>query len=245
MAAELDKLASHYRGKGNDPRADLYSTLAAEERATGGPETVVSVQQIIAARETSGPVLGLEAEWQKQSHRFIKLGFHIERGLTEDAYLESLPRFSSQPEQFKGRFDIPILVETKIPVKRQCELAGVNYFLEGLDVKDWKNDPRKYETPQDPYTTWMQDGKKNLKREVRDVRNSYAKDERGATEFDGIALYIAHSEILKDHSIDLPGTQVGSHYAAYLHLGFHGPELDDCRVDFANPDFGAASCGSI
>ena len=44
MAAELEKLAKYYTDKSNKPRADLYTALAAEERAIGGLETVIPVQ---------------------------------------------------------------------------------------------------------------------------------------------------------------------------------------------------------
>ena len=39
MAADLEKLATYYTNKGNAPRANFYSALAAEERASGTPET--------------------------------------------------------------------------------------------------------------------------------------------------------------------------------------------------------------
>ncbi len=40
MATELDNLAIYYQEKGNNPRANLYAALAAEERAIGGPDTL-------------------------------------------------------------------------------------------------------------------------------------------------------------------------------------------------------------
>ena len=100
----------------------------------------------------------LGAEWSRQTQRFIDLGFHEELGLSEQEYLDSLPRFGLQPESFKGRFDIPLIVETKIPVVRQCKLAGIDYYLEGLKVCDWPGDPQGYITPEKPYFTWVQDG---------------------------------------------------------------------------------------
>lgn len=41
MAAELDQLARYWRERGDPHRADFYRTLAEQERAIGGPETVL------------------------------------------------------------------------------------------------------------------------------------------------------------------------------------------------------------
>lgn len=237
MALEIWKEGQ--RQKGNKAAVKIAEGLLEQFGDVSVPTSKTS------EKGTETPFLDLEAEWTRQSQRFIELGFPTELGLSDSVYLESLPRFTSQPEQFKERFDIPVVVETRIPVIRQSKLAGVNYFLKGLEVKDWKKDPRKYKTPDDPYTTWMQDGKKNLNITVKNVRNYFAKDERGATEFDGIALYITHPEIIKDHGIDLPGTLVGSDRAPYLRLWDGGAELRCSHVDLADPDFGSASCGSI
>lgn len=190
--------------------------------------------------------INLDLEWKRQSGRYVELGFHKELGLSEENYLASLSRFEPQPEVFVGRFDIPILVETRIAPKRQAELAGLNYLLRGLNVHDWEDDPKKYKTPKIPYTTWMQDGKKNLKRSVRDVRRTLEADERGATEYDGIARWIANPSVLEDHNIDLPGTSVGSDNAPYLDRWGGRPGVD-CwgRVDNVDPRYGSASCGRV
>ncbi len=193
-------------------------------------------------RET-GEELDLETEWLEQTQGFIELGFHKELNLSEEGYRDSLPKFGAQPEQFRWRFDTPVVVETRIPVKRQCELVGIGYFLGGLEVVDWADDSKDYRTPDKPYVTWLQDGKRNLNKAVKAVRNELDKDERGGTEFDGIALYIAHPQVLKDHFLDLPGTQVGSGFAPSLHLWFGGPGLYYFRVDPAHPEFGSVSCG--
>lgn len=56
MATGLDQLSSYYEDKGNQPRANLYAALAAEERDIKGPETLVPVQPITAlSPESSAP----------------------------------------------------------------------------------------------------------------------------------------------------------------------------------------------
>ncbi|MBI4033009.1 MAG: hypothetical protein HY377_00600 [Candidatus Blackburnbacteria bacterium] len=163
--------------------------------------------------------------------------------MSKEDYLASLPKFEAQPEAFKGRFDIPVVVETRIPVVRQCELAGIGYHLSDLEVADWPQDPQGYKTPNVPYVTWMQDGSGNRGESVDKVRGEFAGDERGATIFDGVSFCIAHPQILENHYIDLPGTSVGSGRAPYLRLGARGPGLDHGRVDAAGRGGGSATCG--
>lgn len=187
--------------------------------------------------------LNLFAEWERQTERYVELGFHKELGLTGEEYLVSLPQFEPQPKTFAGRFDIPLLVETRIPPSRQAQLAGLQYYLGDLNVHDWETDPKKYKTPDMPYTTWMQDEMKNLNKSVSYVRQHFASDERGATLLDGIALYIVNPNMLKNHAIDLPGTSVDAVSAPCLKLWGSRPAVDYAPVGSSFPGFGSASCG--
>lgn len=165
-----------------------------------------------------------------------------------------------QPERFKDRFDIPVIVFGQIPVEDQARLVGVDDYLAGLRVRDWKKDSREYITPKRAYMTWMQSGSKNLKRSVERVRSTLCPDERGATVYDGIGLYIARPNILKDHIIDLPGTsvwhrrltdyhvehreiQAWSGWAPCLELSNDRPKLESFLPTDASPKSGSATCG--
>lgn len=53
MAADLEKLAQYHEKMGNQPKADLYLALAAEERANGVPETLAVSQQAVTPTESS------------------------------------------------------------------------------------------------------------------------------------------------------------------------------------------------
>jgi hypothetical protein len=79
-------------------------------------------------------VIDLSKEWENQGKRYVELGFHKELGMSSEEYLASLPRFEPQPEKFQGRFDIPLLVETRIKPAKQAELAGLPYYLSDLNV---------------------------------------------------------------------------------------------------------------
>lgn len=188
-----------------------------------------------------------QVEIERQALRYSELEFHkhkklrMSKGKFKDAIMSLV---ISQPESFVGRFDIPSIAFGQIPSKDQCELAGVDSYLDGLEVSDWQEDPGGFRTPDKIYMNWMYDGGKNLKTAVSTVRANLLKDTRGATYYDGIGLYVARPEILKDHYIDLPGTSVGSD-APDLSLLRGRPGLHCHWVGNAFDRFGSALCGRI
>lgn len=200
------------------------------------------IREIIASHEL------LNAEFERLTKRYQELEFHkylrVSAGVFKDTVMNLVV---PQPESFRGRFNIPVVVFGQIPPEKQAELAGLNYFLGGLNVRDWEFDPKGWETPKTPYTTWMQDGKENLNRSVsvRDVRKTLEADERGATVYDGVALLIVNQSVLDDHYVDLPGTSVGSGYAPSLDRCDGRPEVYYYLTGYARPGFGSASCGRL
>jgi hypothetical protein len=210
----------------------------------GNPKRQEPIRETPIVVENTTEILTQEVE--RIATKYQEMEFHkhktlnVSKGRLKDMIMELV---SPQPESFKGRFDIPVIVFGQIPVEDQAKLAGVNYYLKGLNVRDWEEDPRGYRTPKGAYMTWIQDGSKNLKRSVEIVRSTLDPDERGATEHDGIGLYIARPNILTDHYVDLPGTSVGSDSAACLKLWFAGPALRYDLAGLADPKFGSATCG--
>jgi len=95
MATELDKLAEYYRGKGNSPRASVYSALAAEERSTGGPETVST--PVIPEGAIRLPDLTIGGKTPKQLEKALVSG-----GFRVNDYARDLLRsrcFTTLPDQ--------------------------------------------------------------------------------------------------------------------------------------------------
>lgn len=189
------------------------------------------------------PEISLEEERERQIKGFIGLGFHTKLGKTEEEYAMRFPRFTSQPESFRGRMDTPVLVETEISPKDQCGLAGIPYFLDGLSKTDWNQSLKDYTIPEAPYAAWLDDGRNHINKKVKDVRSNLKSDEIGGTELDGIDLYISNRKILEHHFLDLPGTSVESVSAAYLRLWDDEPGLYCRFVGSAGPGFGSVVRG--
>lgn len=199
-------------------------------------------------RDRSIEVISSELELKRQAKRYIELGFHKELGFTEQEYLESLPKFFTQPESYKGRFDTPLLVETRIPMARLASLSGIEdpsmQHFNDFDLLDWEEDPQKFRTPNKPYTTWLNNSEMNFKESIDMVRANLKEDERMTTIFDGIALYISQPEILEIRDIIFGGSVYKSRYAVWLGTWYNIPclELEDTS-DKHGPGSGSVVCG--
>ena len=190
----------------------------------------------------------VKEELARQADKYLKLGLnrHPQIKMSRGKFKDSIVVLAgAQTENFKDRVDIPIAVLGQVPAKDVYEADGVKYWLDGLNVRDWPDDPFGFLTPRITYLSWMNDGAVNLKREVADVRANLETDLRGATESDGSGLYVAHPRILEHHFIDFPGTSGGSVRAPYLKLFDDGPRLSYGWVGDASPRFGSALCGRI
>lgn len=186
------------------------------------------------------PTPDLEKDWQKQAKQLAHL-FAKEVGQSKDEYMDKLPKFSPQPEQFKGRLDTFVIAETRVALPRMVKIVGIVPYYDIVKTKDWQKDT--FRTPDRPYTTWLHDGSKNVEKSVETVRNNLAVDERGGTIYDGIGLYLKDSATLKHHSLDFPGSQVGADYAPFLFVWRVRPKLNDRWVGSEYTVFGSVVAG--
>ncbi|MBI3282534.1 hypothetical protein HYZ70_00475 [Candidatus Curtissbacteria bacterium] len=136
-------------------------------------------------------------------HPAVRMG----RGKFKDSLIAVA---ASQPERHMDRVDIPVVsLGAQIPREDFCKAAGINYWLEGLSVTNWPDDPKGYRIPEGMHLVWMSDGGENLDRKVEDVREdlrlNLADIARGATGFDGLPLVAVHPRVLEHHFPDLPG----------------------------------------
>ncbi|MBI2613469.1 MAG: hypothetical protein HYW62_01755 [Candidatus Levybacteria bacterium] len=161
----------------------------------------------------------LGPEWHRQSQYLATL-FAKELNLTQEQYIASLPKFGPRPESWKKRSGIPVIVETRVPLERMLELAGIKVDSFNVNsIIDWKKG--KFRTPKSPYTTWLNDGEVDLNTSVNHVRKSLKPDERGATIYDGIALCIRDRNLnVRERSrlliSNLPGSQIDFGFAPRL-----------------------------
>lgn len=240
----MERWESVQRQKGNIAGAEIAKVLRNQFGDVLFPSVATSEKQTTKTKEVKiYPEISFQEERVRQIRRYISLGFHKKLGKTEEEYAKRFPEFTLQPENFKRRLDTPVLVETEISPEDQCELAGIEYGLDGLNKEDWNKKLKDYTAPKAPYATWLEDGRNNLNKKPEDVRKNLKGDKIGGTELDGIALYISNPKILEHHFLDLPGTAVGSGGAASLRLWVGRPELVYSWADDAHPRFGSVVRG--
>jgi len=185
----------------------------------------------------------LQTEWERDAQKLADFFAKLERK-SEAEYMDSLPKPFAQPESYRGRFDIPLIVTvpTKdVPLAEMLKAGGISSYYDAGRTKDWEED--SYQTPDRPYFTWVSDGGLNLNKSVEDVRTSLIHDSRGGTLLDGIGVVIKNPDILKHHFLDLPGSQVGSGFAPFLDRWSERPRLYRHFVDRADPSFGSVVAG--
>lgn len=190
------------------------------------------------------PELDLEAERLAQATRLAEL-FASELGMSRGEYIASLPAFLPQPDAYKGRFDIPLIVPVypKLGLDKILRIAGIKPYHNASEITDWQDRSHGFITPQVPYTTWVDDGSGSLGKTVGAVRNHLAADERGGAVFDGLALYLKNPGILKKRFLDLPGSHVAYISAPSLSLWLGKPSLRSGWVINAGSHFGSVRAG--
>ena len=105
---------------------------------------------------------------------------HLVLGISKGEYIGSIPPLPPQPEQWAGRFDVPILVDPRISLITLLKLLE---FMPAVDY--WERAIKPYEgigIPRNPYWVWIQNGDQHTDVSFLDWwKTKRARDERGAT----------------------------------------------------------------
>jgi hypothetical protein len=162
-------------------------------------------------------------------------------GVSKDAIMRLV---TPRPDRLPKELIIPVVtLGTSVDIQRQADFAGIKAYYDlsrGHDIVGGI-------TFGEPHLIWMQDGNKYLGKSVEWVLNHLQRNERPATQYDGVALAIVFPDfrkLLYNYAIDFPGTSIGSDSAPYLEGCDGKPDLGHYYVDVANPLYGSASCGS-
>ena len=186
-----------------------------------------------------------ERDWVKQSE---DLAYYFAQPLKMSRwqYLDTLPEYTPQPEEYQGRFDTLVIVQPpkpELPLKKILDIVRLHYNPDVLKMEDWKGDREEFRTPDVPYATWLDDGSKKINIKPLQVREGLLDDERAGTGLDGIFLWLSDRGVVRRHFLDLPGSQVNFRYTPYIFLWFIGPNLDYDWAGYANSRFGSVVAG--
>lgn len=186
-------------------------------------------------RTEQGAKLENELERQADIYRVL--------GVQKDVIMRLV---APRPDRLPKYLNIPVVtLGTSVDLNRQAGLAGIRLYYDlshGYDTAGGI-------TFDGPHLIWMQDGSKYKDKSVEWVRGHLQKqkNERPDTQYDVVALALVHPDIrkvLRDHSIDAPGTALESGRVPDLLVWFGDLRLRAGFVDDAAPSWGSASCGS-
>lgn len=154
------------------------------------------VKRVLLSKSKEPAVMpDLESIVARQVSRYIQLGFHTQLGESEDEYRAefALPKDIKQPESYKGRFDVLLVVDPRIHTVIQNRIAHISQF--GINIDEIIN---LTEFPSNvPYAVWTHNGKKYSYYSVEKVLKLLADDELGSPVLEVTALYLQHSEYFK------------------------------------------------
>lgn len=161
--------------------------------------------------------IDLEQVVSRQVDRYVGLKFHEELGMSESEYRQSLslPEGVMQPETYRGRFDVLLVVEPRISLARQHRLAKIAEYIATDKIVNLTEIPNK------PYAVWTHDGQIYRPITVEQARNQFKDDEVGSPQLEVTDFYLQHPEYFKGRGIDAAGSQYEGGYAPYL-AAFHG-----------------------
>jgi hypothetical protein len=170
-------------------------------RSVGAPATG---RNLVVDERDAGPTswpddlpdpeaLDLAGERARQAATYIALGFHRELGLTEADYTASLPRIAPQPPGYRGRLDVPLVIETRIPWERQADLAGITRSV-GTRSSTFAPIDARHAVPATPYAAWFAWFGQRFPDPIApdEARADLADDERGGSVLEMVAQHIAH-----------------------------------------------------
>lgn len=128
---------------------------------------------------------------------YLAAGFPRLLGLSEEQYVAGLPPVPDQPTDYRGRLDVPVLVDPRIPWREQATLLGVRV----------SNHSRRFvfehvapETvPRDPYIGWFNSWGTRFPDPVSSIeaRSQLAADECGSTATELLAVHAALPDLAR------------------------------------------------
>lgn len=152
---------------------------------------------MLGARTTSaGQDRELDLRWRRITDAYVAAGFADRLGMTAQDYVATLPAFPAQPDEYRGRLDLPMVVETRVPWREQADLLGVALSSGSRNFEYEPVDDRSH-APDGAYAAWFTGWAQRFPDPIApaDARAQLAGDEVGGTVFDLLAAQVAQPEL--------------------------------------------------
>lgn len=147
--------------------------------------------------------LNPQADLANQARKLAVL-FALKFGMSDEAFIESLPKFDPRLKISKGRTPLMVIKNKKLSLEETLEIFGITSYIDIKSIKEY--DTRRFKTPINPYITWVSE---KFNESARDIRNNLKYYERCGTVWDLIALSIVKPELFENGFIAAPGSNAG------------------------------------
>ncbi|MBI3125098.1 MAG: hypothetical protein HYZ10_11910 [Ignavibacteriales bacterium] len=168
---------------------------------------------------------------ENQIKNYISNGFHKYLGMNKAEYMNSVSVNVSQPENYQGIFDSPVLVETRIPIEVQLKLLKINDYINAANLTHL-NEQINF-----PYIAWAHDLSLHAGKTISETHSSYLEIETGCTAIEVIAFSVHYPSLCKGKGIDAPSTIFRGEYYASLIAHEKNYELASHWIDDRTENF--------
>lgn len=167
--------------------------------------------------------LNPQADLANQARKLAGL-FAPRLGMSDEAFIESLPKFDPRLKISKERTPLMVIRNKDLSLEEMLEIAGITPYTDIKSIKEY--DAKRFRTPINPYITWVSE-KSN--KSARDIRNNLKYYERCGTVWDLIALSIVKPEFFENGSIAAPGSNAGdpTYHRSYYNVPVIAKEPND------------------
>ncbi|NOU46192.1 MAG: hypothetical protein HOO86_03930 [Bacteroidales bacterium] len=134
---------------------------------------------------------------QNQINRLINLGFPKLLNVTDQEYLNSFsivgePSF----DEYKNLFDIPVIVDPRIPFEKLISTVGIDNYLNISDIKHFSTDMFR------PYIFYTHDSKRYASHTAATAIHEFEPDEEGCTLQELIFFYLHFPHLFEGIAMD-------------------------------------------
>ncbi|MBI2031649.1 MAG: hypothetical protein HYT08_03475 [Candidatus Levybacteria bacterium] len=143
-----------------------------------------------------------------QIERLINFGFHRELGQDEAEYTQTFSGILEQVEKYRGKFNTPLVVEGRVPLKKQHELVGIEEFFNSEKIKNHIKIPQ---VPNNcPFIIWIPSPRDLREETIAESLSGLHEGEVDCTQLEVTSFFIHHSDFFKSSKIIM--TAMGSRF---------------------------------
>ena len=183
------------------------------------------------------PSLHPDQVFERAVQRLLDLDYHKALGQARGVYVDAMPRPAWDPALAAEGYDRLVLVDPRVALDAPMKHGNMAHHMPHARIEDVVTVELMA-----PHWLQVQAGMRYRGRAVRDAVSAFAKDERGLTVLEGIALVLQHPDVLADdRGVDLPGSRAHGLGVACIATWYGKVGLFARSETVVSPLYGAAT----